>query len=113
MLVHVSKTKTLQRFLSTPKHPPDSSGKLIPNNIVPFPSPYAQRPEKGNKQRIPDWKERLITMNQFRYIQILAEQNRITIEVLNNSIYKRYGADLSNMKRIDASDVIQSLKRQL
>ncbi|MDX9964478.1 hypothetical protein [Desulfobacter postgatei] len=95
MLEHISKTKTLQRFLG-------ASGDLPDSGTIRF-----------IRKEHPDWKERLITPRQFWYIRLLAQQNSISIEHLNNRCFRQFGADLSTMKRTDASSVIQDLKRSL
>ncbi|EIM62705.1 hypothetical protein [Desulfobacter postgatei] len=95
MLEHISKTKTLQRFLG-------ASGDLPDSGTIRF-----------IRKEHPDWKERLITPRQFWYIRLLAQQNCISIEHLNNRCFRQFGADLSTMKRTDASSVIQDLKRSL
>jgi hypothetical protein len=101
MLEHISKTKTLQRFIS-------------PSGVLPT---SGTLPRSGNIRFIrmehPDWKERLITPRQFWYIRLLAQKNSICIERLNNRCFQRFGADLSTMKRTDASTIIQDLKRSL
>lgn len=113
MLIHVSQTRTLQRFSGKRQHQREPSKQTIPDNIVPFPSPNINCPIRGKKQLVLGWTERLITKKQFRYILILSNRKGITIERLNNSCFRQYGADLATMKRVDASDVIQSLKRSL
>ena len=60
-----------------------------------------------------DWRERLITNRQLGYIKVLAYQQGISIQALNNNCYRRLGADLATMKRPDASDLIQALERGL
>lgn len=101
MLEHISKTRTLQRFIGL-------SGVLPTSGTLPC---------SGNIRFIrmehPDWKERLITPRQFWYIRILAQKNCISIDRLNQSCFRQFGADLSTMKRTDASSVIQNLKRSL
>lgn len=93
MLEHISKTKTLQRFTGP-------SGDLPRSGTIRF-----------IRKEHPGWKERLITPRQFWYIRILAQKNCISIERLNKRCFRQFGADLSTMKRIDASSVIQDLKR--
>ncbi len=95
MLEHISKTKTLQLFTQPPDDLP-RSGTI-----------------RFIRKEHPDWKERLITPRQFWYIRLLAQQNSISIEHLNNRCFRQFGADLSTMKRTDASSVIQNLKRSL
>lgn len=101
MLEHISKTKTLQRFIGPP-------------GVLPTPRTL---PRSGTIRFIrmehPDWKERLITPRQFWYIRLLAQQNCISIERLNKRCFRQFGADLSTMKRTDASRVIQNLKGSL
>ena len=95
MLEHISQTKTLQRFTEL------SSDLSCSRNI------------RFIRKEHPDWKERLITPRQFWYIRLLAQKNSISIERLNKRYFRKFGADLSSMKRTDASSVIQDLKRQL
>lgn len=113
MLLHVSKTRTLQRFSGERQRKREPSKQSISDNVVAFPAPTIQPSEKEDKQPVSAWKEHLITKKQLWYIQILAKQKRITIESLNNQCFRTYGADLATMERVDASDVIQSLKRSL
>ncbi len=113
MLTHLSQTKTLQRFSGKRQQYQEAVQHAIPSNIVPFPTPSIHPSKKGEKQPVLDWTERLITKRQLCYIRLLASQQNISIQALNNDCYRRLGADLSSMLRINASDIIQSLKRSL
>ncbi|MCM2286538.1 MAG: hypothetical protein NDI81_17265 [Desulfobacula sp.] len=105
MLQHISQTRTLQRFTGHSQQRKKPSEQAVSGNILPFPTP-------GRKQHTFDWKDRLITDRQLWYIRLLASQHSISIQSLNNVCFRLYGTDLATMKRIDASKVIQSLKRQ-
>ena len=113
MLIHVSQTKTLQKFSRAQQHQQEAPKQPVSNNVLEFPSPNIRRSTKAEKQEVLDWKERLITKKQFNYIRILAWQNGIRIQKLNSDCFRQYGADLATMKRTDASDVIHSLQRSL
>ena len=113
MLMHLSRTKTLQKFLKRSHQRREAPQQRVLDNIVAFPTPSTQPLKNGKKQPVLDWKDRLITKRQLCYIQLLASQHDISILILNNACYKQYGAYLLEMKRTDASDVIQSLKRSL
>jgi len=60
-----------------------------------------------------DWKVARITKRQLWYIRLLASQQHISIQNLNDKCFRKYGADLATMTRPDASRVIHSLKRSL
>lgn len=113
MFIQLSQTKTLQRFSGERKQQREPSKQPIPDNVVAFPAPTIQSSAKDDKQPVSDWKEQIITKKQLWYIQILARQNRIKVQCLNNQCFRQYKADLATMKRTDASYVIQSLKRSL
>ena len=113
MLLHVSKTRTLQRFSGERKQQREPPEQPISDNVVAFPAPTIQPAAKDDKQPISAWKEQIITKKQLWYIQLLSKQKGLTIETLNKQCFMLYGADLSTMRRVDASDVIQSLKRAL
>ena len=113
MLMHLSRTKTLQRFSGERKQQREPPEQPISGNVVAFPVPTIQPAAKDDKQPISAWKERIITKKQFWYIQILTKQKGLTIESLNKQCFRLYSADLSTMRRVQASGVIQSLKRSL
>jgi len=113
MLIHVSQSRTLQRFSEERKQQREPLEQSISDNVVAFPAPTIQPAAKDDKQPVSAWKEQIITKKQLWYIQVLSKQKGITIEVLNKQCFKLYDADLSSMRRVEASDVIQSLKRSL
>ena len=113
MLMHLSRTKTLKRFSGKQQQSIKVVQQPISSNIVAFPRPSVHPAQKGKKQPVLDWTERLITKQQLCYIRLLARRQNISILILNNACFKQYGAYLLEMKRTDASDVIQSLKRSL
>lgn len=102
MLRHISQTRPLQRF---------SNPEVAPDNLIPFPR-HQSRNHRVLGVEAPDWKERRITQRQLWYIRILAQQNGIRIQDLNDHCYHEFGADLATMTRPMASDVIQGLKRK-
>ena len=87
MLQHISQTRTMRKFTNASQH---------------------HRQEQPQTKT--DWS---ITKRQLWYIRLLASQQDIGIQSLNNQCFGQYGADLATMKRTDASRVIQALKRQL
>jgi hypothetical protein len=113
MFLHVSQTRTLKKFSGELQQQREPSKQSISDNVVAFPTPAIQPSAKENKQPVSAWKEQLITKKQLWYIRLLASQQSISIQNLNSTCYRQYGADLSSMRRVDASDVIQSLKRSL
>lgn len=113
MLIHVSQSRTLQKFSKRSHQRQEASQQPISSNIVAFPTSSIHPLKKGEKQPVLDWKDRLITKRQLSYIRLLTSQQNISILILNNACYKQYGAYLLEMKRTDASDVIQGLKRSL
>jgi len=113
MLMHLSRTKTLKKFSGKRQQQREGAQQPISSNIVAFPIPSTHPAKKDQKQPVLDWTERLITKRQLCYIRLLASQQNISILILNNACYKQYGAYLTTMKRTEASDVIQSLKRSL
>lgn len=113
MLLHLSETKTLQRFLRVRKQQKEPAKQAVSDNIVAFPTPTIQPSTDGKEQVFLDWKERIITKKQIWYIQLLLEQQELSIETLNKQCFTLYGTDLSRIKRVEASEVIQSLKRSL
>ena len=113
MLLHVAKTRTLKRFSKTRHHHQNPSKEPVPDNMVSFPSPDVQSSTEDKEQVELDWETRLITKKQLWYIQLLAKQKGLTVETLNKQCFMLYGADLSTMRRIDASDTIQFLKQSL
>jgi len=113
MLLHVSQTQTLQRFSGERKQQREPPEHPILDNVVVFPAPTIQPSAKEDKQPISAWKEQVITKKQLWYIQLLSKRKGMTIETLNKLCFRLYSADLATMKRIEASEVIQSLKRSL
>jgi len=113
MLSHVSQTRTLRKFSKTQHKHQEPSNNAVPDNMMAFPSPDFQPSTEDKEQVELDWETRLITKKQLWYIQLLAKQKGLTVETLNKQCFMLYGADLSTMRRIDASDTIQFLKQSL
>ena len=90
MLQHLSQTSTMRKFTNASLHH-----------------------QQEQPQTKTGWLDCTITKRQLWYIRLLASQQSISIQSLNNTCYRQYGADLSSMKRVEASDVIHSLKRSL
>lgn len=108
MLQHISQTKVMRQFSGcATKSPPGRT-----NNVIPFPAPVQGSTIRSLQPVEADWKERPITKRQFGYIRLLAKKNGISITVLNDRCFRHFGADLSTIKRPEASDVIQALKRR-
>jgi len=108
MLKHVSQTKVMRHFSGDRKSPPKDR-----DNVIAFPIKHASTRSSSTSIVTTDWKSRLITQRQRSYICWLASQQSISIQSLNKQCFRRYEADLTTMKRTDASDVIHSLKRAL
>ena len=90
MLQHLSQTSTMRKFTNASRH--------------------HQQEQPQTKTGRSDC---TITKRQLWYIRLLASQQSISIQSLNNTCYKRYNADLATMTRPDASLVIKTLKRSL
>ncbi len=91
MLQHISKTRTMRKFNNASRH----------------------HQQEEQPQAETGWSDCSITKRQLWYIRLLASQQSISIQNLNNTCYRQYGADLATMTRPDASSVIKSLKRSL
>ena len=113
MLLHVSNTQTLKRFSNARHNRHESSKTTVSDNIVAFPTPTIQPSTDSKEQLSLDWKERIITKKQIWYIQLLLERQELSIETVNKQCLILYGTNLSKIKRVEASDIIQSLKRSL
>jgi hypothetical protein len=90
MLQHISQTRTMRTFTEGSMH-------------------FQQQ----SKQLKLLWKDHTITKRQLWDIRLLASQQDISIQSLNNQCFRQYGANLATMRRTDASRVIQTLKRPL
>ncbi len=109
MLQHISETEIMCRFSGGKKSPPRMASTNA-TNVIPFPVPRLSAKSGSTSLVIIDWRERPITQRQFHYIRLLAEMNDISIALLNDRCFRQFGADLSSMRRPQASDVIQALK---
>ena len=90
MLQHLSRTSTMRKFTNASRHH-----------------------QQEQPQTKTGWIDCTITKRQLWYIRLLASQQSISIQSLNNTCYRQYGADLATMTRPDASSVIKSLKQSL